>query len=341
MSTSITFTKSARPIATAFMAMSILGLTSATGAMAMPTVQAKLTTLPAVPAPITRTQSAKVVVNVTAKEYVGTLADGVQYKYWSFNGTVPGSMIRVREGDSVEIHLKNLAGNKFPHNMDLHAVNGPGGGAGANLAAPGQEGVFSFKALTPGLYIYHCASPVPNIPAHIANGMYGLILVDPKGGLPKVDHEYALIESEFFTKPSAEKGVFELSMEKGLAEHPDHVVFNGKAGALMGGELTAKVGETVRLYVGNIGPNGISSFHIIGEIFDKVYVEGAIGGTVNKNVQTTLIPAAGTAIVEFKVDVPGAYLLVDHSIFRVAKGAVGVLTVSGKDNHAIFNEMNP
>ena len=324
-----------------FIALTFTGLGSAAWAMDMPTVQAKLTTLPEVPAPITRKQPAKVVVNVEAKEYVGTLADGVQYKFWSFNGTVPGPMIRVRQGDTVELHLKNHGTSKFPHNMDLHAVNGPGGGAGANLAAPGQEGVFSFQALMPGLYIYHCASPVPNIPAHIANGMYGLILVEPSEGLSAVDHEYAVMQSEFFTMPSKDKGVMELSMEKGLAEHPDHVVFNGKAGALMGEELQAKAGETVRLFIGNIGPNSTSSFHIIGEIFDKVYVEGAIGGTVNQDVQTTLIPAAGAAIVEFKVDVPGAYLLVDHSIFRVAKGAVGILTVSGEDNPSIFNAMNP
>lgn len=326
-------------IASLFLAVTCIGPASVT--WGMPTVQATLTTLPEVPAPITRTQPAKVVVNIEAKEYVGTLADGVQYKFWSFNGTVPGPMIRVRVGDTVELHLKNHADNKFSHNMDLHAVNGPGGGAGGNLTFPGQEGAFSFKALTPGLFIYHCAAPVPSIPAHIANGMYGMILVDPAEGLPAVDHEYAILESEFFTMPSAEKGVFELSMEKGLAERPDHVVFNGKAGALMGEELQAKVGETVRLFVGNIGPNGISSFHIIGEIFDKVYVEGAIGGTVNKNVQTTLIPSAGAAIVEFKVDVPGAYLLVDHSIFRVAKGAVGVLTVTGDENTDTFNPMNP
>ncbi len=324
-----------------FIAMTFLGLSTVAWANNLPSVEAQLTTLPEVPQPVTRKNPAKVVVNVEAKEFVGTLADGVQYKFWSFNGTVPGPMIRVREGDTVELHLKNHASSQFPHNMDLHAVNGPGGGAGANLAAPGQEGVFSFKALNPGLYIYHCASPVPNIPAHIANGMYGMILVDPQGGLPKVDREYAVLESEFFTQPSAEKGIMELSMEKGLAEHPDHVVFNGKAGALMGEELQAKTGETVRLFMGNIGPNGASSFHIIGEIFDTVYVEGAIGGTVNENVQTTLIPSAGAAIMEFKVDVPGAYLLVDHSIFRVAKGAVGILTVTGDENTSIFNAMNP
>ncbi len=306
------------------------------------TITAELTTLPKVPAPTNRSKPAHVVVNLEAKEYVGTLADGVQYKFWGFNGTVPGPMMRVRVGDTVELHLKNHTSSKFPHNMDLHAVNGPGGGAGANLAAPGQEGVFSFKALNPGLYMYHCASPVPNIPAHIANGMYGMILVEPEDGLPKVDHEYAIVESEFFTMPSKEKDIYELSMEKGLAEHPDHVVFNGKAGILTGdGELKAKAGETIRLYFGNIGPNNASSFHVIGEIFDTVYVDGAIGGTLNHNVQTTMVPSAGAVIVEFKVDVPGSYLLVDHSIFRVAKGAVGILTATGKDNLSVFNPHNP
>ncbi|MEO8325430.1 MAG: copper-containing nitrite reductase [Nitrospirota bacterium] len=319
-----------------------MGIISPVHAKDMPTVQAQLTTLPHVPDPITRKEPARVLVNVEAKEGVGTLADGVQYKFWSFNGTVPGPMIRVRVGDTVELHLKNHATNQFPHNMDLHAVNGPGGGAGANLAIPGGENVVSFKTLRPGLYMYHCASPVPNIPAHIANGMYGMILVDPEEGLLKVDHEYAVVQSEFFTKLSNEKDLYELSMEKGLAEQPDHVVFNGKVGALTGkGALLAKVGETVRLYFGNIGPNSVSSFHIIGEVFDKVYVDGAIGGLVNQNVQTTLVPSAGAVILEFKIDTPGAYLLVDHSIFRVAKGALGILSAEGKDDFSIFNPMDP
>lgn len=319
-----------------------IGTISPVHAKDMPTVQAQLTTLPHVPDPITRKEPARVLVNVEAKEYVGTLTDEIQYKFWSFNGTVPGPMIRVRVGDTVELHLKNHATNQFPHNMDLHAVNGPAGGASANLAIPGGENVLSFKTLRPGLYMYHCASPVPNIPAHIANGMYGMILVDPEEGLPKVDHEYAVVQSEFFTKPSNEKDLYELSMEKGLAEQPDHVVFNGKVGALTGkGALLAKVGETVRLYFGNIGPNSVSSFHIIGEVFDKVYVDGAIGGLVNKNVQTTLVPSAGAVILEFKIDTPGAYLLVDHSIFRVAKGALGILSAEGKEELSIFNPMDP
>ena len=327
-------------VAALFLTLTFISPPADTWSMDMPTVQAKLTTLPTVPSLITRKGPAKVVVNVEAKEYVGQLADGVQYKFWSFNGTVPGPMIRVRVGDTVELHLKNHKDNTFPHNMDLHAVNGPGGGAGANLAAPGQEGVMSFQALNPGLFLYHCASPVPNIPAHIANGMYGLILVDPLEGLSPVDHEYAIFQSEFFTMPSAKEGVMELSMEKGLAEHPDHVVFNGKAGALVGeGALQAKAGETIRLFVGNIGPNSASSFHIIGEIFDTVHVEGGLGGTVHHNIQTTLIPAASSTILEFKVDVPGDYLMLDHSIFRVAKGAVGILSVSGEENPSIFNAM--
>ena len=126
-------------------------------------------------------------------------------------------------------------------------------------------------------------------------------------------------------------------INKGLAEHPDHVVFNGRAGALMGDNvLKAKVGDNVRMYFGNIGPNGVSSFHIIGEIFDKVHVEGSLAGTVNRNVQTTLVPSAGATIVEFKLDVPGAYTLVDHSIFRVAKGAIGQLVAEGPDNPKVF-----
>jgi len=299
--------------------------------------QATLTTAPNVPPPISRSHSARVVVNFEANEFVGELTHGTQYTYWGFNQSVPGPMIRVRQNDTVEFHLKNHKDNRFPHNIDLHAVNGPGGGAAVTLVAPGQEAVFSFKALKPGLYIYHCASPVPSIPAHIANGMYGMILVEPEKGLPKVDREYYVLQSEFFTQPSKTPNLLELSMEKGLTEHPDFVVFNGKDGALAGeGALQARVGERVRLYFGNIGPNSISSFHIIGEIFDTVHMEGTLNGAINRNVQTTLVPSAGSAIVEFKVDVPGDYLLVDHSIFRIAKGAVGFLSVTGKDNPEIF-----
>ena len=306
-----------------------------------PIIQAELTQAPNVPSPISRSTPARVIVHFEAQEFTGKLTDDFSYKFWSFNGTVPGPMVRVRVGDTVEFHLKNRPQSLFPHNIDIHAVNGPGGGAAVNLVSPGQQSAFSFKVLNPGLYIYHCASPIPNIPAHIANGMYGLLLVEPAGGLPKANREYYVLQSEFFTTASKDSGVLELSMEKGLNEHPDYVVFNGRQGAVSGvGELTANVGETVRIYFGNIGPNSTSSFHIIGEIFDTVYVEGAIGGQVNHNVQTTLVPSAGAVIVELKIDVPGDYLLVDHSIFRVAKGAIGFLSAKGKDHPEIFQSLN-
>lgn len=225
----------------------------------------------------------------------------------------------------------------MPHNIDLHAVTGPGGGAAASFTAPGHSSVFSFKALNAGLYVYHCATAPVGM--HIANGMYGLILVEPKEGLPKVDREYYVMQGDFYTKgKNGEPGLQPFSMEKALKEQPEYVVFNGSVGAMTGDKaLKAKVGETVRLYVGNGGPNLISSFHVIGEIFDKVYIEGGTK-SINENVQTTLIPAGGSAIVEFKVEVPGTAILVDHSIFRTFnKGSLGMLKVEGAEDKSVYS----
>ncbi|MEO7647309.1 MAG: multicopper oxidase domain-containing protein, partial [Gemmatimonadaceae bacterium] len=222
---------------------------------------ATLTAPPNVPPPITRTTPTKVIVNLEVTEKSMRLADGAEYTMWTFGGSVPGVFIRVREGDQVEIHLKNAAGSTMPHNIDLHSVTGPGGGAATSLTIPGGESVFSFAALNPGLYVYHCAtSPVP---MHIANGMYGLILVEPKGGLPKVDREFYVMQSEFYTKGNyGDTGLQALDMDKGVEERPTYVVFNGSVGALTGdGALKANVGERVRLFVGNGGPNLTSSFH--------------------------------------------------------------------------------
>ena len=293
---------------------------------------------PTVPAPVGDRAAKKVIVHLEATEEEGELADGVTYKFWTFNSTVPGTFIRIRVGDEVELHLKNASNSVMPHNIDLHAVNGPGGGAEATNVAPGKTAIFNFKALNPGLYVYHCAAAP--VPMHIANGMYGLILVEPAGGLPKVDREYYIMQSEFYTKGKTdEKGLQDFDQDKGVDENPTYVVFNGKKNALMGDKmLEAKVGETVRLYVGNAGPNLASSFHVIGEIFDRVYVEG--GSKINENVQTTLIPAGGAVIVEFKVEEPGEYVLVDHSIFRAFnKGAIGILKVTGEKNPQVFNKV--
>ncbi len=297
---------------------------------------AVLTHAPEVPPPITRKKPAKVIVKIETRELVSRLADGVEYTFWTFGGHVPGPFVRVREGDLVEVHLSNHPDNKMPHNIDLHSVTGPGGGAASTFTAPGHTSVFSFKAINPGLYVYHCATAPVGM--HVANGMYGLILVEPAAGLSKVDHEYYVMQSEFYTKDKyGTAGLQPFDMEKALKEQPDYVVFNGSVGALTGDSaLQAKVGESVRLYVGNGGPNLVSSFHVIGEIFDKVFSEG--GSAESSNVQTTLIPAGGSAITEFKVQVPGTYILVDHSIFRAFnKGAVGQLKVSGPENKEIYS----
>jgi nitrite reductase (NO-forming) len=278
-----------------------------------------------------------VVVELEVLEQKGPMADGVEYVFWTFGGKVPGKFIRVREGDTVEFHLMNHPSSKMPHNIDLHAVTGPGGGATSSFTAPGKQSQFTFKALNPGLYIYHCATAP--VPMHVANGMYGLILVQPKEGLPPVDREFYVVQGDFYTKGNfGEKGLQPFDMQRGIDENPSYVVFNGSVGSLVGDNaLQAKKGETVRMYLGNGGPNLISSFHVIGEIFDAVYGEG--GSIVNqKNVQTTIIPAGGSAIVDFKVDVPGTFILVDHSLFRAFnKGALGMLKVSGEEEKAIYS----
>lgn len=312
----------------------LMGAFSASGAIAG--VTAKLTTAPNVPPPIKRKAPATVIVKLEAKEYVGELEEGVKYGFWSYNGTVPGPMARVRVGDTVQFHLSNAKDNVQPHNIDIHAVNGAHGGAALSAVGPGEKKIFTFNVMAPGLYIYHCAAG--SIVDHIANGMYGLILVEPKEGLPVVDKEFYVMQSEFFTT-EPEDGLASFDIQRGLDEKPSYVVFNGKSGALLDkNALKAKVGDKVRIYFGNIGPNSISSFHVIGEIFDSVYTEGGIGGPISKNIQTTLVPAAGATIVDFKVDYPGSYVLVDHSIFRVAKGAIGHLVVEGKKNPKVVRE---
>jgi len=297
--------------------------------------EAELTHAPNVPASREYNNPKKVIVKLEVVEKVMRLADGVEYNFWTFGGQVPGKFIRLREGDEVEFHLSNHPDSKLPHNIDLHAVTGPGGGAVGSMTAPGHTSQFSFKAINPGLFVYHCATAPVGM--HIANGMYGLVLVEPKEGLPKVDKEFYIMQSEFYTKEKfGTPGITSFDMQKALDEKPDYVVFNGSVGANMDDKaIQVKVGETVRLYVGNGGPGLSSSFHVIGEIFDKVYVEG--GKLLNENIGTTMIPAGGTAIVEFKCEVPGSLTIVDHAIFRAFnKGALAQIKVNGDKNNEIF-----
>ncbi len=314
------------------LALGVCLMTAATSAAAP--IVAELISAPGVPPPITRTEPAHVIVNLVTEEKVGELSQGVQYEFWTYNGKVPGPFIRLRQGDTFEVRLDNTKG-KLTHTVDFHAVTGPGGGANALMVDPGKTAVAVFKAVNAGFFVYHCAAPP--IPAHISNGLYGVVLVEPAGGLPKVDREYYVMQSEFYTENEVgEEGLQSFSSAKGQAETPEYIVFNGHTESLTGeGALKANVGERVRLYVGNIGPNKTSSFHVIGEIFDAVYREGSVSNP-DKDVQTTLIPSGSASIVDFKVDVPGNYLLVDHAIFRILRGAVGILTVEGPEQPDIY-----
>lgn len=270
-------------------------------------------------------------------ERLGRLADGVTYDFWTFNGKVPGPMLRVRVGDTVAISLKNAPDSLMLHNIDLHAVNGPGGGAVLTEVAPGETKAFTFKALVPGLYVYHCATPM--VSNHISNGMYGLILVEPVGGLPKVDREFYVMQGELYTaQPYGQTGLQEFSYEKLMNERPEYFTFNGSVGALTNEyPLRARTGETVRIFFGVGGPNYTSSFHVIGTIFDKVYSGASLISPPLSGVQTVSVPPGGATVVDLSLPVPGRFVLVDHALTRMERGLVGSLIVEGPPAPAIFH----
>ena len=288
------------------------------------------------PPPIARRTPATVKVNLVTQEVLGQIADGAAFKYWTFNGKLPGPLVRVRVGDTVEVTMHNPADSTTMHNVDFHAVTGPGGGGAATVAEPGETRSFTFKALKPGLYIYHCAAPMPA--QHIANGMYGAILVEPEEGLPKVDREFYVVQGAIYTDEAHDtKGELNESIEKLLNEQPEFYVMNGAYKALTGPRaLKAKVGETVRIYFGVGGPNKTSSFHVIGEIFDAVYPMGSLNSGVVKDVQTVTVPPGGATVVDFKLEVPGHYVLVDHALSRVERGGAAILEVTGPEAPDIF-----
>jgi len=291
-----------------------------------------------VPAPIGNRGPQTLRVDLETVELSGQLADGATFKYWTFDGKVPGPFIRVRVGDTVEVHLKNLPDSSMAHSVDFHAVTGPGGGAVATQTQPGGETMFTFKALNPGLYVYHCATPM--VAHHIANGMYGLILVEPEGGLPRVDREFYVMQGELYTaQPFGATGALTDDTVKLLNENPEYFVFNGASMALASDAhaLRANVGETVRIYFGVGGPNFTSSFHVIGEIFDRVYDQASLTSAPLTDVQTTLVPPGGATMVEFKLDVPGRYILVDHALSRMQRGLAGYLYAEGDPNPDIYD----
>ena len=289
------------------------------------------------PPPIGKRAPQTIRVDLTTVELEGRLAEGTTFGYWTFNGKVPGPFLRVRVGDTVDVRLKNSGDSAMVHSVDFHAATGPGGGAAATQTNPGEENSVKFKALIPGLYVYHCATPM--VAHHIANGMYGLILVEPEEGLPPVDREFYVMQGEIYTEAAfGTHGSQEFNVEKLLAERPEYFVFNGAVGALSKlHPLEAKVGETIRIFFGVGGPNFTSSFHVIGEMFDKVYNLGGVLSEPLKGIQTVTVPPGGAVITEFKLDVPGNYILVDHALSRLERGLVGILHVEGAPDREIYN----
>ena len=288
-----------------------------------------------VPPPITRTAPTTVQVTLTAREVTAELADGTTYAFWTFDGTVPGPMVRVMEGDTVEFTLVNDLSSVNGHNIDFHAVNGPGGGAEVTNVAPGETATFTWKALHAGAFVYHCAFPPPM--HHIAQGMYGAIVVEPVGGLPPVDREFYIMQGDWYTAGRlGNQGHQTFSNEKALAELPEYYTFNGHVQALTElYPLQAETGETVRIFFGVGGPNKGSNFHIIGEVFDRVY--SGSDETFTANEEAWYVPPGSVSTFEMFLDVPGSYTIVDHALYRVQKGAVGVLEVSGAPNPEVFD----
>lgn len=289
------------------------------------------------PGPIGPREPQTVRIDLETVEIEGQLADGTTYNYWTFNGKVPGPFFRVRVGDTVEVHLKNLMNSTMSHSVDFHAATGPGGGAVFSSTMPGEETVFTFKTLIPGLFVYHCATPM--VAEHISNGMYGMILVEPEEGLPPVDREFYVMQGEIYTKEAfSSTGHVTENVPALLNEDPEYFVLNGAVGGLTAQKpLKAKVGETVRIFFGVGGPNFTSSFHVIGEMFDRVYDQASLTSPALTNVQTTTVPPGGATMVEFQLQVPGRYILVDHALARLQRGLAGYLLVDGPAAPEIFD----
>jgi nitrite reductase (NO-forming) len=297
------------------------------------------------PAPLARRAPMQVRIDLEAIEVEAELGPGVRYTYWTYNGKVPGPFLRARVGDTIEVRLKHAEGHSAAHtehathSIDLHAATGPGGGGVLTQARPGETTGFVFQALNPGLYVYHCASPL--IAQHVANGMYGLILIEPEAGLPPVDREFYVMQGEIYGKQAqAKTGRLDFSRDKLLDERPEYFVFNGSVNALTGERaLEAKTGETVRIFFGVGGPNFASSFHVIGEIFDRAYPFGTVTANPLMDIQTLPVPPGAAAVLEFKLEVPGRYLLVDHALSRLERGLLGHLAVEGAQASSIFRPL--
>lgn len=315
------------------------------GSENLPTEKAILTTAPNVPPPITRDYPVILDVDLTTVSKLEQLTNQYKYEKWTFNNSVPGPFIRARVGDVLNLKITNHDESGMPHNIDCHAFLGPGGGSALTTVNEGETKTARFKLLNPGLYIYHCS--VGPVGVHIANGMYGLLYVQPEKDLPPVDKEYYVMQSEFYHEPPEPdddgqmSSTVEFSWPHALREAADVVVFNGSEAALTEKPLKATLDDTVRIFFGNGGPNLTSSFHVIGSCFDKVYRDSDVLSSPGQCVQTVSVPPGGSTIVDMKMVVPGTYTIVDHAIFRLEKGAKGFLNVSGEPRPTLYYSALP
>ena len=262
-------------------------------------------------------------VHMTLKDMTVQIAPGVKYNTWSFSGHgAPGPIVHVREGQMVEMTLTN--GGSIPHSIDFHAAR-----IAPNVAfrdaMPGESFTFRFRANDPGVYMYHCGTKP--VLAHIANGMYGAIIVEPKEGLPKVDNEYVLVGSEWYLNGDGIKQAASLDMSKARARLADWVTFNGYANQYVTHPLTADPGETTRFWVVAAGPTNNVNFHVVGTIFDRAWVNSDLASPPQRGVQTVVVPAGGGAVFDVKIDDEGTYPFVSHAFADVDLGQVGLLKV--------------
>ena len=258
-----------------------------------------------------------------------TVAPGFVVGVWTFNGTVPGPVIRVHLGDTIRVHLKNPATNKLPHSVDFHASQVAWNDEMTSIN-PGEEKLYEWKADYAGVWMYHCGTA----PAlhHIANGMYGMVIVEPKGGFKPVDKEFALVQSEWYLGPQGEPA--SLTKAAAGAPAPDYVVFNGVANQYKDKPLLVNTGKSVRIFILDAGPNIDSSFHIVGTIFHTVVKEGIVLAPSNAgrwgSQAVDLSPAQG-AIVELTTAEDGLYPIVTHAFNFVGRGALGLLQAGDGD----------
>ena len=262
-------------------------------------------------------------VQMTLKDMAVEIAPGVKFNTWSFDGQgAPGPIINVREGQTVEMTLKN--GGAIPHSIDFHAARIAPDIAFRDVM-PGESITYRFKASDPGVYMYHCGTKP--VLAHIANGMYGAIIVQPKEGLPEVDNEYVLVGSEWYLNGDGIKEPASLDMTKARTRMPDWVTFNGYANQYVTHPLTAKPGETTRFWVVAAGPTNNVNFHVVGTVFDRAWVNSDLTSPPQQGVQTVVVPAGGGAVFDVKIDDDGLYPVVSHAFADVDLGQVGLLKV--------------